>query len=89
MCFIQLSKSIISGEYIGTPNFIDVLNRFWKNSSGGICSFGIKKQKVDKLLSSYRDLNYSIYNSLKRYNSFIIATKKKFNTEEDKYKYGF
>lgn len=45
VCFIQLSKSIISGEYIGTPNFIDVLNRFWKNSSGGICSFGIKKQK--------------------------------------------
>lgn len=25
VCFIQLSKSIISGEYIGTPNFIDVL----------------------------------------------------------------
>lgn len=23
VCFIQLSKSIISGEYIGTPNFID------------------------------------------------------------------
>lgn len=46
VCFIQLSKSIISGEYIGTPNFIDVLNRFLeKNSSGGICSFGIKKQK--------------------------------------------
>lgn len=90
VCFIQLSKSIISGEYIGTPNFIDVLNRFLeKTAAVEYAPSESRNKKVDKLLSSYRDLNYSIYNSLKRYNSFIIATKKKFNTEEDKYKYGF
>lgn len=33
VCFIQLSKSIISGEYIGTPNFIDVLNRFLEKTA--------------------------------------------------------
>ena len=90
VCFIQLSKSIISGEYIGTSNFIDVLNRFLeKTAAVEYAPSESRNKKVDKLLSSYRDLNYSIYNSLKRYNSFIIATKKKFNTEEDKYKYGF
>ncbi|CUQ24494.1 hypothetical protein [Bacteroides thetaiotaomicron] len=89
-CFIQLSKSIISGEYIGTPNFIDILNRFLeKTAAVEYAPLASRNSKVDKLLSSYRDLNYSIYNSLKRYNSFIIVSKKKFNTEEDKYKYGF
>lgn len=89
-CFIQLSKSIISGEYIGTPNFIDVLNRFLeKTAAVEYAPLSSSNRKVDKLLSSYRDLNYSIYNSLQRYNSFIIVSKKKFNTEEDKYKYGF
>lgn len=89
-CFIQLSKSIISGEYIGTSNFIDVLNRFLeKTAAVEYAPSASRNTKVDKLLSSYRDLNYSIYNSLKRYHSFIIGSKKKFNTEEDKYKYGF
>lgn len=89
-CFIQLSKSIISGEYIGTPNFIDVLNRFLeKTAVVEYAPSASRNRTADKLLSSYRDLNYSIYNSLKRYNSFIIVSKKKFNTEEDKYKYGF
>lgn len=89
-CFIQLSKSIISGEYIGTFNFFDVLNRFLeKTAAVEYAPSASGNEKVDKLLSSYRDLNYSIYNSLKRYNSFVIVSKKKFNTEEDKYKYGF
>lgn len=89
-CFIQLSKSIISGEYIGTSNFIDVLNRFLeKTAAVEYAPSASGNRKEDKLLSSYRDLNYSIYNSLKRYNSFVIVSKKKFNTEEDKYKYGF
>ncbi|MFK2697803.1 hypothetical protein ACIXSZ_21485 [Bacteroides fragilis] len=90
MCFILLSKSIISGEYIDTPNFINVLNCFLeKTAAVEYAPSESRNKKVDKLLSSYRGLNYSIYNSLKRYNSFIIATKKKINTEEDKYKYGF
>lgn len=89
-CFIQLSKSIISGEYIGTPNFIDVLNRFLeKTAAVEYAPSASRNRKVDKLLSSYRDLNYSINNSLKRYHSFITVSKKKFNTEEDKYEYGF
>lgn len=65
VCFIQLSKSIISGEYIGTPNFIDVLNRFLeKTAAVEYAPSESRNKKVDKLLSSYRDLNYSIYNSL-------------------------
>ncbi len=46
-------------------------------------------ERVDRLLSRYRDLNYSIYNALQHYNYFVTISKNKFNTEGNQYKYGF
>lgn len=93
-CFILLSKSIICGEYINVPNFIDVLNRFLDKTAAAVeyappLLSESGSEKVDKLLSRYRDLNYSIYNALKHYNYFATVSKNKFNTEENRYKYGF
>lgn len=92
VCFIQLSKSIICGEYINVPNFVDILNRFLEKTAveyvPPLLSSSVS-ENIDKLFSKYRDLNYSIYNSLKHYNYFITVSKNKFNTEESKYKYGF
>lgn len=91
-CFILLSKSIISGEYINVPNFLDVLNNFLEKTTVEYAPpslSGAVNEKVDKLLSRYRDLNYSIYNALKHYNYFVTISKNKFDTEEDRYEYGF
>ena len=93
-CFILLSKSIICGEYINVHNFIDVLNRFLDKTAAAVeyappLLSESGSEKVDRLLSRYRDLNYSIYNALKHYNYFVTVSKNKFNTEENRYKYGF
>lgn len=91
-CFILLSKSIICGEYINVPNFLDVLNNFLGKTvveyAPPLLS-GSGSENVDKLLSQYRNLNYSIYNALKHYNYFVTVSKNKFNTEDRGYEYGF
>ncbi|EKJ91750.1 hypothetical protein QR305_02010 [Bacteroides finegoldii] len=91
-CFILLSRSIISGEYINVPNFLDVLNNFLAKTTVEYAPPSLSdsgSEKVDKLLSRYRDLNYSIYNALQHYNYFVTISKNKFSTEENQYKYGF
>jgi hypothetical protein len=91
-CFILLSKSIICGEYINVPNFLDVLNNFLEKTTVEYAPPSLSEsgsEKVDKLLSRYRDLNYSIYNALQHYNYFVTVSKNKFSTEENKYRYGF
>ncbi|MEI3483006.1 MAG: hypothetical protein V8Q69_12775 [Bacteroides caccae] len=91
-CFILLSRSIISGEYINVPNFLDVLNNFLAKTTVEYAPPSLSdsgSEKVDKLLSRYRDLNYSIYNALQHYNYFVTISKNKFSTEGNQYKYGF
>ena len=91
-CFILLSRSSISGEYINVPNFLDVLNNFLAKTTVEYAPPSLSdsgSEKVDKLLSRYRDLNYSIYNALQHYNYFVTISKNKFSTEENQYKYGF
>lgn len=91
-CFILLSKSIISGEYINVPNFLNVLNSFLRKTAVEYAPPSPSKsgiEKVNKLLSRYRDLNYSIYNALQHYNYFVTVSKNKFSTEENKYRYDF
>ena len=91
-CFILLSKSIISGEYINVSNFLDVLNNFLEKTTVEYAPPVLSEsgsEKVNKLLSRYRDLNYSIYNALQHYNYFVTISKNKFSIEEDRYKYGF
>lgn len=92
ICFIQLSRSIISGEYINVPNFLDVLNNFLAKATVEYAPPSLSEsgnEKVDKLLTRYRDLNYSIYNALQHYNYFVTVSKNKFSTEGNQYKYGF
>lgn len=91
-CFILLSRSIISGEYINVPNFLDVLNNFLAKTTVEYAPPSLSEsgsERVDRLLSRYRDLNYSIYNALQHYNYFVTISKNKFNTEGNQYKYGF
>lgn len=91
-CFILLSRSIVSGEYINVPNFLDVLNNFLAKTAVEYAPPSLSlvgSERVDKLLSRYRDLNYSIYNALQHYNYFVTVSKNKFSTEENQYKYGF
>lgn len=91
-CFILLSRSIICGEYINVPDFLDVLNNFLEKTTVEYAPPSFSKnrsEKVDKLLSRYIDLNYSIYNALQHYNYFVTVSKNKFSTEEDMSKYGF
>lgn len=91
-CFILLSKSIISGEYINVPNFLDVLNNFLTKTTVEYAPPALSNsgsEKVNKLLSRYIDLNYSIYNALQHYNYFVTVSKNKFSTEENQSKYGF
>lgn len=91
-CFILLSKSIISGEYISAPNFLEVLNNFLAKTTIEYAPPVLsdsENEKVNRLLSRYRDLNYSIYNALQHYNYFVTVSKNKFNTEENRSKYGF
>lgn len=91
-CFILLSRSIISGEYINIPNFLDVLNNFLAKTTVEYAPPSLLEsgnERVDKLLSRYRDLNYSIYNALQHYNYFVTVSKNKFSTEGNQYKYGF
>lgn len=91
-CFILLSRSIISGEYINVPNFLDVLNNFLSKTTVEYAPpllSGSGSEKVDKLLSRYIDLNYSMYNALQHYKYFVTVSKNKFSTEGNQYKYGF
>ena len=91
-CFILLSKSIISGEYINVPNFLDVLNNFLTKTTVEYAPPALSNsgsEMVNKLLSRYIDLNYSIYNALQHYNYFVTVSKNKFSTEENQSKYGF
>lgn len=91
-CFVLLSKSIISGEYINVPNFIDVLNNFLAQTTVEYAPpllSGTGNDKADKILSRYRDLNISIYNALQHYIFFVKITRNKFETEENQSKYGF
>lgn len=91
-CFVLLSKSIISGEYINVPGFLDVLNNFLTQTTVEYAPpslSGTGNDIADKILSRYRDLNISIYNALQHYIFFIKISRNKFVTEEDQSRYGF
>lgn len=89
-CFILLSKSIISGEYINVSNFLDVLNNFLEKTTVEYAPPSLSEsenEKVNKILSRYIDLNLSIYNALQHYNYFVNISRNKFITEENQSKY--
>lgn len=91
-CFVLLSKSIISGEYINVPGFLDILNNFLTQTTVEYAPPSLSEtgnEIADKILSRYRDLNISIYNALQHYIFFVKISRNKFVTEESQSRYGF
>lgn len=94
-CFIYLTRSILSGEYIEFSEFENILKDFLSTITG----FD-KFDKIDlpdstisddpiknKFMAQFNELNNSLYNALRYYQNFIESSKSKFelNLPHEKY----
>ena len=83
-CFVYLTRSILSGEYIEysvfeniLKDFLSIITGFDKNDfpSSTISGNPIK----NKFISKFNELNNSLHNALRYYQSFIDLSKGKFD----------
>lgn len=91
-CFVLLSKSILSGEYICVPNFIDILNNFIKQTVVEYAPPSLsvpQHKKAHKILLQYIDLNLSLSDALQHYRYFVTVSSHKFVTKNNQSEYRF
>lgn len=91
-CFIYLTRSILSGEYIEFSDFENILKDFGdKLKSGDFYVPEVLYNDIPleyKFKSKYNELNSSLFNALKYYQNFIEEAKGKFNINSSSEKFG-
>ena len=91
-CFIYLTRSILSGEYIEYSEFENILKDFWdKFKSDDFYVPDILYNDIPleyKFKIKYNELNSSLFNALKYYQNFIEEAKSKFNINSSSEKFG-
>lgn len=92
-CFIHLTRSILSGEYIKCSNFENILKDFLDRVIG-FESFEVLDQPSSivsteyKLKKEFNELNNSLHNALRYYQLFIEESRRKFKFYLTDEKYG-
>lgn len=89
-CFIYLTRSILSGEYIEFSEFENILKDFWdKFKSDDFYVPDVLYNDLEyKFKLKYNELNSSLFNALKYYQNFIEEAKGKFNINSSSEKFG-
>lgn len=91
-CFIYLTRSILSGEYIEFSEFENILRDFLSTITGfdkiELSESTIHEDTIkSKFKAKFNELNNSLYNALRYYQNFIESSKSKFefNLPNEKY----
>lgn len=92
-CFVYLTRSILSGEYIEFSEFENVLKDLLSTITGldkknELPDCAIPDDPINNnFMSKYNELNNSLYNALRYYQNFIESFKSKFdyNLSNEKY----
>ena len=84
--FILLSKSVLCGEYISNPSFQVVLKTFIDKTAIEYAPLLSPKNKIS---NQYIQLNSSLYNALRHYQSIIDYAKRKFDTTDTDNQYRY
>ncbi|WP_072531683.1 hypothetical protein [Bacteroides ilei] len=90
--FIQLTRSIISGEYIEYAEIENILKNFLEMITGfdninHLDEIG-SYSDLDRIKMKFNELNNSLYNALRYYQNFIEESKRKFDLNLPNEKYG-
>lgn len=90
--FIQLTRSIISGEYIEYVEIENILKNFLEMITGfdninHLDEVG-SYSDLDRIKMKFNELNNSLYNALRYYQNFIEGSKRKFDLNLSNEKYG-
>lgn len=91
-CFIYLTRSIVSGEYIENSDIEKILEDFLSMIIGFDTGLQINTVHDDPIKNKFRtkfnELNNSLHNSLRYYQSFIDSLKSKLDHNSLNEKYG-
>lgn len=75
--FVLLSRSILSGEYIGLEDFESEITLFISDISE--LDFVLESDPKYKIVTSFQEINNSLFNALKRYQGILELSRRKFD----------